>query len=514
MPTSPFTPEQISQILEEFFKTVGTRQYIGARYVPIFGRKGEASIQWDNTAPYEPLTIVQYQGNTYTSRQFVPIGVDINNALYWAETGNYSAQIEQYRQEVLRFDGRITDNADAIETLTNTTDTQTEQLAGNTDSGLKTLIGNNADAIDNIEQSLRRVAVYIGNSYTLGVGDTGPEQGIFARTKKYLFDDAYMFVSSGAGFTNHSSSMQFTALIDNARDSLDFENSEVTDVIFVAAAGEQISYKNVGPGTYKNDLNTALRECVTKAFRYFPNLKHCRTVLAEAQQHPFNESGGQSIPPKCTFFVHQFMKNLCNQIPAMEYMGWIGWEIQYKSEFFYDEIHPNPSGYAVLAASFIEAYRGTYKPSTRGTRFRQFGAFGFASGKLDAIWHLFSDGERSWLKLEQMIPSSDVASNVPSNRVLSNHQEIVFYSETVGAVYEVIPIPTISALSESNETIGVFNWYPNPTVQNEVVPIRLIVSYDNTAKVVRLLSNGWLPAEGYAPAMFASCDITNVTSSK
>lgn len=94
-----FTPEQISQILEEFFKVVGTRQYIGARYVPIFGRKDEASIEWDNTAPYEPLTIVLYQGNSYTSRQFVPIGVDITNQEFWAITGNYNAQIEMYRRE-------------------------------------------------------------------------------------------------------------------------------------------------------------------------------------------------------------------------------------------------------------------------------------------------------------------------------------------------------------------------------------------------------------------------------
>jgi hypothetical protein len=96
----PFTPEQISQILEEFFKVVGTRQYIGARYVPIFGRKGEESIEWDNSAPYEPLTIVLYQGNSYTSRQFVPVGVEITNQEFWAITGNYNAQVELYRQEV------------------------------------------------------------------------------------------------------------------------------------------------------------------------------------------------------------------------------------------------------------------------------------------------------------------------------------------------------------------------------------------------------------------------------
>lgn len=99
MPNGPFTPEQIAQILEEFFKTVGTRQYIGSRYVPIFGRKDEDSIEWDNTDTYEPLTIVLYQGNSYTSRQYVPVGVEITNQEFWALTGNYNAQVEQYRRE-------------------------------------------------------------------------------------------------------------------------------------------------------------------------------------------------------------------------------------------------------------------------------------------------------------------------------------------------------------------------------------------------------------------------------
>lgn len=93
------------------------REYIGARYVPIFGRKGEDSIEWDNSKPYEPLTIVLYQGNSFTSRQYVPAGIDINNEQYWASTGVYNAQVEQYRQEVRQFDGRITANAEGIEAL-------------------------------------------------------------------------------------------------------------------------------------------------------------------------------------------------------------------------------------------------------------------------------------------------------------------------------------------------------------------------------------------------------------
>lgn len=87
---------------------MAVREYIGARYVPIFVG------QWDNTKTYEPLSVVQYQGNSFTSRQYVPIGIEITNEDFWIETGNYNAQIEAYRQEVLTFDGRITANEQNI----------------------------------------------------------------------------------------------------------------------------------------------------------------------------------------------------------------------------------------------------------------------------------------------------------------------------------------------------------------------------------------------------------------
>lgn len=74
---------------------MATKQYIGARYVPLFAEP----IDWDKTKTYEPLTIVYHQGNSYTSRQSVPAGVDITDTTYWALTGNYNAQIEQYRKE-------------------------------------------------------------------------------------------------------------------------------------------------------------------------------------------------------------------------------------------------------------------------------------------------------------------------------------------------------------------------------------------------------------------------------
>lgn len=112
-----FTPEQIEQFLQEFFTVVGRRQYIGARYVPMFGRKDESSIEWDNSAPYEPLTIVIHNGNSFTSKQFVPIGIDITNTEYWVNTGNYNVQVEQYRQEVANFSESIIEKQFAFNTV-------------------------------------------------------------------------------------------------------------------------------------------------------------------------------------------------------------------------------------------------------------------------------------------------------------------------------------------------------------------------------------------------------------
>lgn len=68
--------------------------YVGHRYVPkIFG-------EWNNEYSYEGLSIVTKGGASYTSKQWVPVGIDILNEEYWVITGNYNAQIEEYRKDV------------------------------------------------------------------------------------------------------------------------------------------------------------------------------------------------------------------------------------------------------------------------------------------------------------------------------------------------------------------------------------------------------------------------------
>lgn len=103
---------------------MAVRQYVGARYVPVFADP----VQWSDTRTYEPLTMVQNAGETYMSRQHVPAGIQLPSVStgeesndYWVHMSNWNAQVEGYREEVLRyaeqvlgFDGRIEANSDAI----------------------------------------------------------------------------------------------------------------------------------------------------------------------------------------------------------------------------------------------------------------------------------------------------------------------------------------------------------------------------------------------------------------
>lgn len=133
---------------------MGVKQYIGARYVPIFGRKDEDSILWDNTGTYEPLTVVLYEGNSYTSRQYVPIGIDIENEDYWALTGNYNAQIEQYRLET---EQAVENSENAL----NQVDDLSE-IIGDEFSSENTV----ADSIDNIAAEITTISNTLGNSFS------------------------------------------------------------------------------------------------------------------------------------------------------------------------------------------------------------------------------------------------------------------------------------------------------------------------------------------------------------
>lgn len=128
-------------------------QYIGARYVPLFA----TPLEWDNTKTYEPLTIVIHNGNSYTSRQSVPTGIDIANEDFWALTGNYNSQIEQYRSEVKGLSKEMSETKDTLEKEMS----DTKDYATTTVDTIKTTVDYNSEKVKYLENEQKTIYMNI-----------------------------------------------------------------------------------------------------------------------------------------------------------------------------------------------------------------------------------------------------------------------------------------------------------------------------------------------------------------
>ena len=84
---------------------MSVRNYVGARYVPKFADP----VEWQANTSYEAMVIVTYNNASYTSKVPVPptVGNPAENSKYWALTGNYNAQVEQYRQETENYNAQV-----------------------------------------------------------------------------------------------------------------------------------------------------------------------------------------------------------------------------------------------------------------------------------------------------------------------------------------------------------------------------------------------------------------------
>lgn len=89
------------------------KTYIGARYVPIFLGA------WDKTKAYEALSVVTYNGFSYTSKRSVNSGTEITNTDYWAESGNFNAQVENLLNDVNDINDHLFKRFDTLSDIKN-----------------------------------------------------------------------------------------------------------------------------------------------------------------------------------------------------------------------------------------------------------------------------------------------------------------------------------------------------------------------------------------------------------
>lgn len=231
----------------------GVRQYVGARYVPVFADP----LEWSDAIGYEPLTVVLHEGNSYTSRQSVPVGIDIGNATYWAETGNYNAQIEAYRQEVLAYDGRITANANAIAAET--------QARINGDNALALRIDSLSKQTP-VQNENGRNAVFIGDSFMAPT--TSYPQKLAYFTAQLMGWTMYNYAYGGSGWIDEAgAAMNFYHQIQKAAQQISIP---VADVDYIVIGGGFNDWNDPTPLTY-NQLYSAAVQTIKEARAQFPN---------------------------------------------------------------------------------------------------------------------------------------------------------------------------------------------------------------------------------------------------
>lgn len=396
------------------------KQYIGARYVPIFGRKNETTIEWDNSKSYEPLTIVLYQGNSYTSKQYVPQGAEITDEKYWALTGNYNAQVEQYRKEVaskietvahddtLKGAGISSDplktnlNHSTIMSDTNNTvyptlmhkqdDTNTilgiglnagdGLVAYNTEdpnigSGIKldpnihvsiensenyfnAMNINNTNTAQTFATKVNRNALYVGNSYTLGIGSSNNKTGIYELTK-FIFGETNIVWGDGIGFMPYAGHTEtFITKYQKFITENPEKSQKLTDIVVVSAYGDTraLIAKN-NNGQYAQELITALNNFISLVHTNSPKAM-VHVVFAEGTSQ--ENKGGVTVRKE--FELDNIFAGTIAQLSYknIRYLGWPGWNITHRANCFSgDGYHPNDHGYDFLATSFIESFFGTFQ---------------------------------------------------------------------------------------------------------------------------------------------------------
>lgn len=344
----------------------GYNTYIGARYVPI------VMGNWNAETAYEPLSIVMYEGNSYTSRTFVPAGTPVSNETYWALTGNYNAQIEQYRQEVAAlqddvgantssiteinnnlssYDTRITNNANNITTLQGSLDTTNSNL-NTTNSNVSVLEGRvttNANDITTLESyTLQGKEVhFFGDSLTFGTGGTKPYPTVFGEiTGATVVNHAV----SGAQVTqnNQPENLQLITQITQA-------NLSNADYCFIEI-GANDYFRQTGIGTmdsstyffiggYKNCITTLLNKtpakCKVVLMTIFPNQKNFDYI---SENQTILENYNRAIVELGEFYNIQVVD--CTTTLGVNKLNF--------SKLSSDGVHFNDTGYNLIANSLAK----------------------------------------------------------------------------------------------------------------------------------------------------------------
>lgn len=297
------------------------RQYVGARYVPkIMG-------EWNKTLQYEALSVVTYMGNSFTSKVPVPANVDITNKDYWINTGNYNAQVEEYRKE-------------------------TEKVAND---------------LRDYKNSFKTFALYFGNSYSRGVGSTN-NKGLYALTKG-IYDDSRLFSGDGTGFVDYGehASDTFLTHLNEAINDTSYDHNKVTHINIIGAWGESREIAKDGAINGSTKISIAMQTFMELVKAHFPNCKEVNYAWCEIRYFYMQSLYDINNSARSEWLVNSIMSKSCEQV-GINYLGWCSWNWNFSKLYVSnDNYHPNDNGYNKIGNCLRNKLLGksiTYSTST------------------------------------------------------------------------------------------------------------------------------------------------------
>lgn len=407
------------------------RQYIGARYVPVFFENpNTGDSTWLSGVAYEALTIVTFAGNNYTSKKPVPAGIGSPNLHpeYWVSTGNYNAQIEKVREE-------ITDVREGLEELESKFPVKPNDIA---------------------HKQYILIADSFGNPTTVGGHPwiywfehlAGVTEG----------ETAFSRFSGSGGFVRSGSNGTYLDLLTDITTSGDVADPNAITDIVVQTAG------NDWESTGEQIKNGLLAFC-NYAHQHYPNAK-----ISIAVTHKFSEGN-----------INTSIKVRYTVIPALINNTFIGYHYITNSEYIMqplattDGVHPDQYNSELIAGQiFSGVIGGSVSVTLRNTVQATMLLTGADSIELtremkNNIINVFS--ARDYAQAEFLLLNS-------------TGSPLTGYSYFNGLV--VATLPTSFVRPASAPAMPTFLWIHTTDGEDLSVPAMMVLATDTTNNIVNI----------------------------
>lgn len=264
---------------------------------------------WNIGEAYKQWTIVEDGGDGYLSIQPVPRNVPINDTDYWVLVADFSALYAAFAQ-------RITDLENTVDNIDNT------EIPG---------LQNQIDSLQSqVDLLANRQFVVVADSY--GQHNNSDGRNFYVQAFYELgITDYYDFKRGGAGFCRTDNTNFLNVLTDY--ESAIPDKSEITDIIVVGGANDQVDPSNI-----ENGISAFMAYVKTN----YPNAKVYVTHFSNTISPTYSAYLKQSI---------DYYIKYCGKYGA-GYVANSEWVMAKLSHFQSDNVHPSETGIRAMTKYF------------------------------------------------------------------------------------------------------------------------------------------------------------------